>query len=177
MSPVYQTNEWDDEKCQVRVQECLDLSTEPTLSNSLVCGDAISQTWPAGALLCANRSVQWRYESSIRRVPGASHSQAVLVEVPGSTLYVAGQGDVTGDFEIQARKAWTQIEVLLNEAGMTLTDVVKVTGYVVDRNYVSAYRAVFLEVMGEVRPASTLVICDLVHPAMLVEIEIVATKN
>src|SRR5215212_10012694 len=109
---------------------------------------------------------------------GASHfSQAVLVEAPGPTLYVAGQGDVSGDFEIQARKAWTQIEVLLNEAGMTLTDVVAVTGYVVDRNYVSAYRAVFLEVMGEVRPASTLVICDLVHPAMLVEIEIVATKN
>ena len=107
----------------------------------------------------------------------AHFSQAVLVEVPGPTLYVAGQGDVTGDFEIQARKAWTQIEVLLNEAGMTLTDVVKVTGYVVDRNYVSAYRAVFLEVMGEVRPASTLVICDLVRPAMLVEIEIVATKN
>src|SRR5205809_468127 len=73
MSPVSQTNEWDDEKCQVRVQECLDLSTEPTLGNSLVSGDAISQTWPAGALLCANRSVQWRYESSIRRVPGASH--------------------------------------------------------------------------------------------------------
>src|SRR6266403_1379351 len=41
MSPVSQTNEWDDEKCQVRVQECLDLSTEPTLGNSLVCGDAI----------------------------------------------------------------------------------------------------------------------------------------
>ena len=80
----------------------------------------------------------------------AHFSQAVFVEVPGPTLYVAGQGDVTGDFEIQARKAWTQIEVLLNEAGMTLTDVVKVTGYVVDRNYVSAYRAVFLEVMGEV---------------------------
>src|SRR3954468_3896577 len=51
----------------------------------------------------------------------AHFSQAVLVEVPGPTLYVAGQGDVTGDFEIQARKAWTQIEVLLNEAGMTLT--------------------------------------------------------
>src|SRR6202020_1592747 len=49
----------------------------------------------------------------------AHFSQAVLVEVPGPTLYVAGQGDVTGDFEIQARKAWTQIEVLLNEAGMT----------------------------------------------------------
>ena len=104
-------------------------------------------------------------------------SQAVLVEVPGATLYVSGQGDVYGDFENQARKAWTQIEVLLKEAGMTLTDVVKVTGYVVDRNYIPTYRAVFLEVMGDVRPASTLVVCDLVHPAMLVEIEIVATKN
>jgi hypothetical protein len=35
-------------------------------------------------------------------------SQAVLVVVPGPTLYVAGQGDVYGDFETQARKAWTQ---------------------------------------------------------------------
>src|SRR4051795_8451586 len=34
----------------------------------------------------------------------AHFSQAVLVEVPGPTLYVAGQGDVTGDFEIQARR-------------------------------------------------------------------------
>jgi hypothetical protein len=41
------------------IQECLDLSTEPTLGNSLACGDAISQTWPA-AVLCAKRSVQWR---------------------------------------------------------------------------------------------------------------------
>jgi enamine deaminase RidA (YjgF/YER057c/UK114 family) len=104
-------------------------------------------------------------------------SQAVLVEVPGPTLYVAGQGDLSDGFETQARKAWTQIEVLLHEAGMTLTDVVKVTGYVVDRSYVAAYRAVFLDVMGEVRPASTLVICDLVHPAMLVEIEVIATKT
>ena len=55
----------------------------------------------------------------------AHFSQAVLVEVPGPTLYVAGQGDVTGDFEIQARKAWTQIEGLLNDAGMMLTDVVR----------------------------------------------------
>ena len=131
------------------------------------------------AALLSKQERAWRYESSIQWVPlrFPHFSQAVLVEVPGPTLYVAGQGDLYGDFETQARKAWTQIEVLLKEAAMTLTDVVKVTGYVVDRNYVSAYRAVFLEVMGEVRPASTLVICDLVHPAMLVEIEIVATKN
>jgi len=31
-------------------------------------------------------------------------------------------------------------------------------------------------VMGDIRPASTLVVCDLVHPAMLVEIEVIATK-
>jgi enamine deaminase RidA (YjgF/YER057c/UK114 family) len=36
---------------------------------------------------------------------------------------------------------------------------------------------VFLEVMGDIRPASTLVVCDLVHPAMLVEIEAVAVRT
>src|SRR5258708_40300337 len=94
MSPVSQTNEWDDEKCQVRVQECLDLSTEPTLGNSLVCGDAISQTWPAGARLCANKSGQWRDETSIRRGPGASPPsvQRSLVGFPVPHPTAAGRG-------------------------------------------------------------------------------------
>jgi hypothetical protein len=34
---------------------------------------------------------------------------------------------------------------------MTLTDLMKVSGYVVDRNYIPAYSAIFLEVMGDVR--------------------------
>ncbi|HEX7948664.1 MAG TPA: RidA family protein [Phenylobacterium sp.] len=104
-------------------------------------------------------------------------SQGVLVHAPGPTLYVAGQGgDLTGDFEVQARSAWVAIDRLLAEAGMGRADIVKVTGYVVSRDHVPAYRAVFLEVMGDIRPASTLVVCDLVHPAMLVEIEVIATK-
>jgi 2-iminobutanoate/2-iminopropanoate deaminase len=104
-------------------------------------------------------------------------SQAVLVQAPGPTLYVAGQGDLTGDFETQARCAWGRIDVLLTEAGMSRADIVKVTGYVVSRDHVPAYRAVFLDVMGDIRPASTLVVCDLVHPAMLVEIEVLAVRT
>ena len=109
----------------------------------------------------------------LRRFP--HFSQAVQVDTPARTLYIAGQaGDVTGDFAAQARTAWANIEVLLSEAGMTRADVVKVTGYVVDREHVEVYRAIFLEVMGDVRPASTLVVCELIHPAMLVEIEAIA---
>ena len=104
-------------------------------------------------------------------------SQGVLVHAPGPTLYVAGQGgDLAGGFEAQARSAWGNIDTLLAEADMVRADIVKVTGYVVSRDHVPAYRAVFLEVMGNIRPASTLVVCDLVHPAMLVEIEVVAVK-
>ena len=105
-------------------------------------------------------------------------SQGVLVHAPGPTLYVAGQGgDLAGDFELQARSAWSRIDTLLAEAGMGRAEIVKVTGYVVSRDHVATYRAVFLEVMGDIRPASTLVVCDLVHPAMLVEIEAVAVKG
>src|SRR5260370_35584488 len=71
----------------------------------------------------------------------AHFSQAVLVGVPGPTLYVAGQGDVTGYFQIQARKAWTQTEGLLTEAGRTVTSVAKATGYDVDRRHVPAVAA------------------------------------
>jgi enamine deaminase RidA (YjgF/YER057c/UK114 family) len=105
-------------------------------------------------------------------------SQAVLVHAPGPTLYVAGQGgDLAGDFDAQTRSAWGRIDVLLTEAAMSRADIVKVAGYVVSRDHVPAYRTVFLEVMGDIRPASTLVVCDLVHPAMLVEIEVVAVKT
>src|SRR5438128_166379 len=69
-------------------------------------------------------------------------SQGVLVHAPGVTLYVAGQGgDLAGGFEAQARGAWSCIDTLLAEAGMVRADIVKVTGYVVSRDHVPAYRA------------------------------------
>ena len=60
-------------------------------------------------------------------------SQAVLVESPQQTLYVAGQGPIDaegrlvheGDMAGQAAQAMDNVETVLAAGGMTLADVVR----------------------------------------------------
>ncbi len=66
---------------------------------------------------------------------------------------------------------------MLNRAGMTVADVVKVTQYLTRAEDIPDYsktRALFL---GDARPASMLlVVPQLVRPEFLVEVEIIAAK-
>ncbi|HEV2363489.1 MAG TPA: RidA family protein [Caulobacteraceae bacterium] len=108
-------------------------------------------------------------------------SQAVVVETPARILFTAGQvggdgfGAVTStDFEAQAIEAFDHLELILTHAGMTMADVVKVTGYLTERKHLDAYRRLFLERLGAARPSSTVVIAELVDPRLLIEIEAVA---
>jgi enamine deaminase RidA (YjgF/YER057c/UK114 family) len=108
-------------------------------------------------------------------------SQGALVEGPGDILFIAGQtgslgGEASADFDGQVTVVWRRIRVLLGEAGLGLSDVAKVTGYLTRRENVPAYRRAFMDVMAGHRPPSTLVICELVAPELLVEIEVVAVR-
>ena len=66
---------------------------------------------------------------------------------------------------------------MLGEAGSRLDRLVRVRYYITDRAHADALFAVTGEVLGTIRPAATLVICDLLEPQMLVEIEATATLN
>ena len=77
-----------------------------------------------------------------------------------------------GDVEVQAEKAMANIAMLLEEAGSSVADIVKVVVYLVDPRY----RETVYRVMGRwlqgVYPVSTgLVVSALARPEWLVEID------
>jgi enamine deaminase RidA (YjgF/YER057c/UK114 family) len=66
-----------------------------------------------------------------------------------------------------------RIEIALQEAGGSLSDVVRTRMYVTDISSWQEVGAVHAEVFGEVQPVSTMVeVSALIAPELLVEIEV-----
>jgi enamine deaminase RidA (YjgF/YER057c/UK114 family) len=111
--------------------------------------------------------------------PGAgaqSFSEAVRI---GPWLLVSGQvatgGD--GDAEAQARTCFSRMKAVLEMAGAGLSDVVKLTCYVVDPAVFPAYAKVKAELFPENPPAgTTVVIAGLIGPGNLLEVEAMAYR-
>ena len=112
----------------------------------------------------------------------AGYSRAVVV---GDTCWVAGTTDAgpdgvsqhPGDVAAQARAVFGIIEAALAEGGFTLADVVRTRMFVVDMAVADELLVVHGEVFGEIRPAATMVaVAGLMHPSLLVEIEVDAVK-
>jgi enamine deaminase RidA (YjgF/YER057c/UK114 family) len=74
----------------------------------------------------------------------------------------------------QARNCLATIARVLDEAGFTMADVVRVQYTVTDEGLVPDLVPVLGEVLGEIRPAATMVVAGLIRPEMLVEIEVTA---
>ena len=77
----------------------------------------------------------------------------------------------------QARQCFVTIDSVLNDAGFTRADIVRVTHYVTDRALVDELKPVLCEHLDTIRPAATMVIADLMTPEMLYEIEVTAFKG
>jgi reactive intermediate/imine deaminase len=112
--------------------------------------------------------------------PVSHYTDAVLA---GRSLYVSGQvafdadGNVVGRADVveQTRQVFRNMKRVLDAAGASPADVVKVTVYLLDVADRARINPVRREFFGEHRPASTLVeIGALVHPDLLVEIDAVA---
>lgn len=95
-------------------------------------------------------------------------------------LFVSGQipqepdGQVPATFEAQCRQAWANILGTLSSAGMTVANLVKVTTYLGDRSCAAANRAIRRDILGEHRPALTVVVAEIFDPEWLIEIEAIA---
>ena len=107
--------------------------------------------------------------------------------VAGGVVYLRGQigQDLDtresvgiGDVEAQAEKAMANIAMLLEEAGSSLDDIVKVTVYLIDIRYREpVYRTMGRWLTG-VHPVSTgIVVSALARPEWLVEIDAVAVLS
>jgi 2-iminobutanoate/2-iminopropanoate deaminase len=103
----------------------------------------------------------------------------------GSLVFVSGQGALDndgnvvgkGDIQVQTRKALSNVQKVLKNAGASLNDVVKVTTFITNRGpgMIKAYDTVFGEFFPTACPASTLVeVKSLVLKDMMVEIEAIA---
>ena len=107
-------------------------------------------------------------------------SQAVQV---GDTVHVSGQGpldpqgNIVGndDMSVQSQQVFANLRAVLAEAGATMDDVVKITGFITDTGRYAEYSAARAEAFPNNIPASsTVTVDDLVLPGMLVEVEAIA---
>lgn len=111
------------------------------------------------------------------------YSRAVVV---GDSCWVAGTTDAgpdgtsqhPGDAAGQTRAVLAIIERALSEGGFALTDVVRTRMFVADMTLSGEVSAVHGEVFGAIRPAATMVaVAGLMHPSLLVEIEVDARRS
>ena len=106
------------------------------------------------------------------------YSRAV---VDGDRVFVSGTAPVMPDdadpppdpYE-QSRRCLEILQRALDEAGASAADVVRTRVFVTDRKYMDEVMRAHGEVFGEVRPACTGIVAQLIDPRWLVEIEVEA---
>ena len=115
-------------------------------------------------------------------------AQAIDISDAKRTLLCSGQASVDdegnpvypGDMAAQINKALDNLETVLREAGLGLSDVVRLNYYVTDVNaFLEAYESDTMSRLSQAgcRPAVTLLeIAQLFLPELLVEIEATATQ-
>ena len=106
--------------------------------------------------------------------------------VVGDTIYMSGMTaggadgkPIGGDsFEAQARACYAKIQHLVEAAGATMADVVKMTVYVTDMSKRPELGKVRNEFFPGEKPCSTLVeIKSLAGPALMIEVDATAVRG
>ena len=104
----------------------------------------------------------------------------------GDQVFMSGmtagdnQGGVLGDgsAEDQSRQCLNKIKTLVEEAGGSLADVVKLTVYLTDINHRIDFGKVRNEYFNGVMPCSTLIeVSRFVQPELVVEVDAIAMLN
>jgi enamine deaminase RidA (YjgF/YER057c/UK114 family) len=97
------------------------------------------------------------------------------VLVSGHTAVGADGGVVGGpDAYLQAVEALRKVVEALERAGAGAADVVRTRMYITPAEHWPAVGRAHGEVFAGVRPAATMVVCALLHPDLLVEVEVEA---
>jgi enamine deaminase RidA (YjgF/YER057c/UK114 family) len=112
----------------------------------------------------------------------AGYSRAVVdgdfAFVAGTTGYDYTTMTMPADITSQSRNCFKTVEAALTEADFAMADIVRATYYITDAKEADAHLAVCGEVLGEIRPAATLlVVVGLYKPEMKIEIEVTAKRR
>jgi 2-iminobutanoate/2-iminopropanoate deaminase len=118
---------------------------------------------------------------STKKAPAAigPYSQAIQV---GNLVYTSGQipidpstgAFVEGGIKEQTRQSLTNVKSILEEAGLSMSNVVKTTVFLTDMNDFADMNAVYAEFFSEPFPARSAVAVKTLPKGALVEIEVVA---
>ena len=111
----------------------------------------------------------------------AGYSRAVVQGdwcfVSGTTGYDYASMAMPGTVEEQTRNCLATIGKALAEGGFSFADVVRAHYYVTDRAFVSRVFPILGETFGDIRPAATMIVCQLNKPEMKIEIEVTALRR
>ena len=118
---------------------------------------------------------------STKKAPAAigPYSQAIQV---GNLIYTSGQIPidpetgvfVEGGIKEQTRQSLTNVQAILQEAGLTMSDVVKTTVFMADMGDFAEMNAVYAEFFTAPYPARSAIAVKTLPKGALVEIEVVA---
>ena len=110
----------------------------------------------------------------------AGYSRAVVQGdwcfVSGTTGYDYATMTMPESVEDQTRNCLATIGKALQDGGFSFADVVRCHYYVTEVAFADRVFPILGETFGAIRPAATMVVCDLIRPEMLVEIEVTALR-
>lgn len=97
--------------------------------------------------------------------------------VSGVTGYDYATMTMPDDVGDQARNCFATIGTVLEQAGFSMADIVRVQYTLTDAAFVDAVVPTLGKVLADIRPAATMVIAGLIRPEMKIEIEVTAFRG
>jgi enamine deaminase RidA (YjgF/YER057c/UK114 family) len=117
------------------------------------------------------------------RPPFARYSHGVEVPAGQRIVFTSGQlgiaadDTIPADVEGQARLCFENIKAILADAGMDMSNLVRINAYVTGREHMQGYMKVRDEFTADPAPASTLMIVSgFTREEFVVEVEVTAAK-
>jgi len=98
--------------------------------------------------------------------PASAYVHGLLTEAPAKLLTLSGQlgmrpdGICESGAAAQAARARVNVQAVLDEGGMGLQNIIKVTSYIVGQEHISAYVEAHKAVLGNLEPPWTLVVAQ-----------------
>lgn len=97
--------------------------------------------------------------------------------VSGTVGYDYSTGEIPEDAAQQARNTFANIMAAMKAADFELGHTVRVQYTLSDRKYMDTVLPVIRQHFGNILPAATMIIADMVDPKMKVEIEVTAFRG
>lgn len=117
------------------------------------------------------------------KAPAGPYTHGLKVHGASEWLFTTGQvalavdGSIPEGAAAQSELVWSHLRALLEDAGMTVANVVKTNVYAVSAEVMAAHNLVRNSVLGDCKPATTAaIVAGLANPKYLIEVDLVACK-